>query len=459
MRGFEARERKNQELKVLLFLLLFVAIVFYIGSFLRRDGLEVIRDREEITVLTVNNAHCYYIYRDRPTGFEYDLAKAFSTYLGVRLKVVTSSPDELYAKLRSGMGDFIAANLSSSMSRGSLVAFSDPYLVVKHQVIIHKDNSQIRTLADLRGRTIYVRRGSAYEETLKELKRDKKWNISIQRYEDMPTEELIKMVNDKQIGITISDSHIAMLNRRYCPDVRIAFSIGRPQFLSWAVRKSDQALLEKIDEFLRKIKQDGTFRAIYRKYYGNVEDFDYVDLKKYHESLEERLPKYRAFFEKAAQKYDFDWRLIAAMVYQESHFDPEAISFTGVEGIMQLTQDTAADMGVMDRKSVEKSIMAGARYLRQLYNQFDEVGNPDRLYLALASYNVGRGHVTDAQKIASEKGLDSNSWAILEQVLPLLSYREYYKKTTYGYCRGTEPVNYVNRIRTYYDILVRGAMR
>jgi membrane-bound lytic murein transglycosylase F len=458
MRGFVAREKKNEELMVLLLLLLFLAIVFYVGSGLRRDALEAITERKEITVLTVNNAHCYYIYRDRPMGFEYDLAKAFSSYLGVRLKVVTTSWDELYTKLTSGEGDFIAANLSFSKRPGPMVGLSDPYLVVKHQVVIHKDNSEIRKLEDLRGRSVHVRRGSAYEDTLEELKRNKGWDIRIRRYEDMPTEELIKMVGDKQIGITVSDSHIAMLNRRYYPDTRIAFSIGRPQSLSWAVRKGEKALLDKIDEFLRKIKQDGTFESIYEKYYGNVEDFDYVDLKKYHERLEERLPKYRPLIEKAAQKYGFDWRLISAMVYQESHFDPEATSFTGVEGIMQLTQETAADMGLRNRKSVEKSIMAGARYLRQLYNKFDGAGSPDRLYFALASYNVGRGHVTDAQKIAAEKGLDPNSWAVLEEVLPLLSYRKYYKKTAYGYCRGTEPVNYVNRIRTYYDILVRGAI-
>jgi membrane-bound lytic murein transglycosylase F len=146
------------------------------------------------------------------------------------------------------------------------------------------------------------------------------------------------------------------------------------------------------------------------------------------------------------------------MAYQESHFDPEATSFTGVEGIMQLTQDTAADMGIEDRRSVERSIMGGARYLRELYDKFDEVTNPDRLYLALASYNVGRGHVIDAQKIAAEIGLDYNSWAAIEEVLPLLSYRKYYRKTTYGYCRGSEPVGYVNRIRTYYDVLVREAI-
>jgi membrane-bound lytic murein transglycosylase F len=458
MRGFVARERKSGELIALLLLMLFLAVVFYIGSCLRRDALEVIEKRKEITVLTVNNENCYYTYRDRPMGFEYDLAKAFSRYLGVRLRVVTSSWQELYSKLESGEGDFIAANLSFSRSQRGLVDYSDGYLVVRQQVVINKDNTQIKKLEDLNGRTICVRRGSAYEETLKELRR-KKWDIRIQTYEDMPTAELIRMVADKKIEMTIADSHIAMLNRRYNPDIKIAFSIGNPRMLSWAVRKGENALLDKIDEFLRNIKEDGTFKKIYNKYYANVEDFDYVDLKKYHESLEETLPKYRWIIQNAAQKYGFDWRLIAAMVYQESHFDPGATSFTGVEGMMQLTQDTATDMGVQNRRSVERSIMGGVRYLKELYDKFDEAKGPDRLYLALASYNVGKGHVIDAQKIAAEKGLDYNSWSVIEEVLPLLSYRKYYRKTTYGYCRGSEPVKYVNRIRTYYDVLVKEAVR
>jgi membrane-bound lytic murein transglycosylase F len=457
MRGFVAGKRKNEELSALLLFVLFLAVVFYIGSCLRRDALEVIKKKKEITVLTVNNENCYYTYRDRPMGFEYDLAKAFSRYLRVRLKVVVSSWQELYSKLESGEGDFIAANLSFSRSQTGLVDYSDGYLVVRQQVIINKDNTQVKKLKDLNGRTIHVRRGSAYEETLKELRR-KKWDIRIQTYEDMPTEELIRMVADKKIEITIADSHIAMLNRRYNPDIKIAFSIGRPRILSWAVRKGENAVLGKINGFLRNMKQDGTFEKIYNKYYANVEEFDYVDLKKYHESLEETLPKYRWIIKKAAQKYGFDWRLIAAMVYQESHFDPEATSFTGVEGMMQLTEDTAADMGVQNRRSVERSIMGGARYLRELYDKFDEATSPDRLYLALASYNVGRGHVIDAQKIAAEKGLDYNSWSVMEEVLPLLSYRKYYRKTAYGYCRGSEPVKYVNRIRTYYDVLVREAV-
>jgi membrane-bound lytic murein transglycosylase F len=143
------------------------------------------------------------------------------------------------------------------------------------------------------------------------------------------------------------------------------------------------------------------------------------------------------------------------MIYQESHFDPDATSFTGVEGIMQLTRDTAQEMGIKDHNDPEQSIMGGVKYLNVLYEKYNEAMDPDRLLIALASYNVGRGHILDAQGIAKEKNLNPNSWAALKGILPLLRYSKYYKKTKYGYCRGTEPMRYVKRILTYYDILKR----
>ncbi|MBW1765623.1 MAG: transglycosylase SLT domain-containing protein, partial [Deltaproteobacteria bacterium] len=154
-----------------------------------------------------------------------------------------------------------------------------------------------------------------------------------------------------------------------------------------------------------------------------------------------------------AEKSGFDWRLIAAVIYQESHFDPNARSYTGVRGLMQLTEITAHEMGIKNRLDPEQSITGGVKYLEKLYKMYDVAKESDRTFITLASYNVGRGHVLDAQVIAREKGLDPNTWAVLEQILPLLRYPKYYKKTKYGYCRGTEPVRYVNRIITYYDIL------
>jgi len=428
-----------------------------LSSCTKQDSLEAILESGEITLLTRNNGHCYYTYRDRPMGFEYDLAKEFSNHLGVRLKVKTPAWESLLDDLEQGKGHLVGASMTIMPSRRERADFSESYLTVQQQVIRHKEKVGVREIGDLEGRTIHVRRGTSYEARLKAL-REKGVNVDIVVHDDVPTEELIRMVAEKEIDLTVADSNVALLNRRYYPEIRIAFSLGEEESLGWAVRKGEKALLKEVNEFFGKIKANGTFEKLYNKYYANVEIFDYVDLKKYHERIEERLPKYKGIIQKAARKNNFDWRLIAAVIYQESHFDPEATSYTGVEGIMQLTQDTAEHLGVEDHRDPEQSIMGGVKYLRRLYKSFNDAKDPDRTYIALASYNVGRGHVRDAQKIAEEKGLDPNSWSSLEQVLPLLRYRKYYKTTQHGYCRGTEPVRFVNRVRTYYDILRREAV-
>ncbi len=422
-----------------------------------KDTLEKIKDSGEITLLTRNNAHCYYMYRDTPMGFEYDLAKAFSKYLDVKLKVVTTTWEGLLEDLNSGKGDFVGASLSITPSREQIVDFSDKYMNVQQQLILHKYNYRIKDVEDLAGETVHVRRGTTYADRLDEL-RDDGLSVDVELVEDMPTEELIRMVAEKEIEVTVADSNIAMLNRRYYPDTKIGFPIEDVQSLAWAVRKGEKGLLKKINAFLKEIKEDGTFAKIYEKYYANVEIFDYMDLKKYHKRLDTRLPEYEETIRKAAGKYGFDWRLIAAVIYQESHFDPDARSYTGVEGIMQLTMDTAGELGVKDRLDPEQSIYGGVKYLGMLYKKYEEARDPDRMLITLASYNIGRGHVLDSQKIAKERGLDPNSWSSLEQTLPLLRYPAYYKKSKYGYCRGTEPVRYVNRILTYYDILKREAL-
>jgi len=433
-------------------LILFFLILPLISSCAKKSALEKIRETGVITVLTRNNANCYYTYRDNPCGFEYDLAKAFSDYLGVELKVATPAWVELPKILNNGGGDFIATSLSISQSREELLDFSDGYLNVQQKAILHTTNHRIRKIDDLKGKTIHVRRGTSYEERLNELQ-EQGLDITIRLYDDTPTEEFIRMIAEKEIEVTIADTNIALLNRRYYPDVKLAFPIEEPQPLGWCVRKGEKALLMEINKFFKKIKANGTFAKIYEKYYANIEIFDYVDLKKFHIRLKTRLPKYAEIIKNAAGKYSFDWRLIAAVIYQESHFNPKAKSHTGVEGLMQLTQNTAIEMGVEDRRDPEQSIMGGVKYIKKLYERFDEARNPDRLLIALASYNVGRGHILDAQKIAKDREFDPNSWSALEQILPLLRYPKYYKKTRYGYCRGTEPVRYINRILTYYDIL------
>ncbi len=441
---------------VLVFLFISTGLLFSYSCG-KKDALTRIKKSGILRVITRNNAHCYYIYRDQPMGFEYDLAREFSRYLGVKLRIITPKWGELKQLLYQGKGDLIAASMTITESRKRDLGFSIPYMQVQQMVIVHRNNYKIKGIKDLSGKVVHVRKGTSYEERLRELQSEG-INLTLKLYDDIPTEELIRMVAQKEIEITVADSNIAMLNRRYYPDVKIAFPIEEPQHLGWAVKKGEKALLNKINAFFRKIKKDGTYSNIYHKYYANVDIFDYMDLKKYHRRLKTRLPKYKKIIQETAQKYEFDWRLIAAMIYQESHFDPEAESFTGVKGLMQITSRTAQDLGINDRTDPKQSIMAGVRYLRKLYDYFDEAQNPDRLLIALASYNVGKGHIIDAQRIAKEKGMNPNSWSALKETLPLLRYRAYYKKSKYGYCRGTEPIRYVDRILIYYDILKREAI-
>ncbi|MCF8069974.1 MAG: membrane-bound lytic murein transglycosylase MltF [Desulfobacterales bacterium] len=449
---------KNKNRWILLAALLVTGLsVFIHYKFFTPDTLGEIYHSKKLTVITDNSANTYYIYRDKPMGFEYDLAKAFADYLGVELEVITPGWNMLFEALNNKEGHLVAAGLTATDSRREFVDFSNEYLPIQQQVVIYKDNNSIREIDDLNGKKIYVRRGTSYQSRLFELM-EEGLGAHLVLIDDIPTEELIQQVANKEIEITVADSNIALLNRRYYPDVKIAFPINEEEHLAWAVRKGDKRFCRKINTFLKKIQRNGVYDQIYERYYGNVEFFDYVDLKKFHIRIKTRISKYVQLIREEARKYNFDWRMIAAMVYQESHFNPKAISHTGVRGMMQVTLDTAKEMGIDNRLDPEQSIRGGVKYLSKLYNRFDDIEDlNDRILFALAGYNIGYGHVRDAQILAADQGLDPVQWRSVQETLPLLMKREHYKKTKYGYARGTEPVKYVERILVYYDILKRQA--
>jgi len=404
-------------------------------------------------MITQNNPITYYIYRDEPVGFEYELAKGFAGFLGVELEVITPGWNQMIDDLQNGKGDFIAASMTITPFRQERVSFSEPYMTVRQNAVTRSGKKGLNSVEDLSGKIVYVREGTSYQERLLELQNEG-IDLYLEPMPDVPTEEFIRQVMDEEILVTIADSNIALLNRRYFPDMRIAFPIAEEQSLGWAVREGDQELLVKINAFFTTIRENGFYQRIYDKYYNNIEIFEYVDVKKFHERLNTRLPKYKPIIEREADKNGFDWRLLAAIIYQESHFNPRARSYTGVRGLMQVTQQTAKEMGISNRMDPEQSVYAGAKYLSRMYERFDEMEDGlDRKLFALASYNVGYGHVRDAQKIAQQEGLDPEKWSSLKETLPLLRYRKYYEKTRYGYARGTEPVRYVDRVMLYYDIL------
>ena len=276
---------------------------------------------------------------------------------------------------------------------------------------------------------------------------------------NVPTEELIRQVAMKKIKFTIADDNVALLNRRYYPQIVISTAIGGHQELAWGVHPKAEELAAAINRFLEKIQSDGRFAEIHQRYYGDVSRFDYVDLRTFHRRIASRLPKFEISIREAAEKYGFDWRLIAAQIYQESHLRVWARSHAGAYGLMQLTRSTAKSLGVTDIYDPEQNISAGVRHLNDLYEHYDKVKGEDRLWIALAAYNIGMGHIQDARDLTRDRGEDPNSWAALKQTLPLLSQKAFYRGTRYGFCRGEEPVTYVRQIQLYYDILKRLAIQ
>ncbi len=406
-----------------------------------------------LRMITAVNVNSYDLYQGKPIGFEYEMAKAFADYLHVRLAVVTPGWNRIYQFLEQDRGDFVAAGPGVIQKTTALRTISNSYMTVQQKLIHHKLLYEVPDLGALTGKTIHVRRGTTYQTRLEQIKASGV-DISIVLHDNTPTEELIQMVADRKIKYTVADVTIARLNRRYHPDITIGLDISQKRPLGWAVRANDPEFLKTVNTFLADVKTRGVQQKIFKKYYSNVEAFDYYDVKKFHQRIDTRLPDFQALIQRECRKYGFDWRLIAAVIYQESHFNPWATSRTGVRGLMQVTADTAKEMGIRNRLHPEQSLKAGIQYLNKLYQRFDDIHDHyQRLLFALASYNVGYGHVRDAQSLAQKHGWNKNRWATLEKTLPMLTQVRHYRTLPHGYARGWEPVHYVKRILTYYDIL------
>ena len=440
-------------------LLVFSLILAAAGSCTQltpRDELEIIKERGSVRVLIRNNATCFYEGPQGPAGFEYELVKAFADHLGVNVTcVVTHSFSEMIPTLLRGEADLIAAGFTITEKRMRKVAFGPPYMEVQQQVVGRRGGPAPRDVVDLIGQPLWVNAGSSYEERLKELRPqypELSW-LPVSGYE---TEEILEMVWRGIIPLTIADSNIVAINRRYYPQLRIHFAIQEGEQLAWAVHPQHQRLLAAIEEWFTRNSTSALLKRLKQHYYGHLKVFDYVDLVRYHQRLRHRLPRYQSYFENAARKYGLDWKLVAAQSYQESHWDPKAVSFTGVRGLMMLTRKTAASLGVESRLDPRQSIEGGARYLALMHERVgDKVPEPDRTYMALAAYNVGWGHLKDARALAERLEKNPDVWEDVSTTLPLLRQKKYYRSLPHGYARGTEPVRYVNRIKTYYRILVQ----
>ncbi|MEQ3639015.1 MAG: membrane-bound lytic murein transglycosylase MltF [Alteromonas sp.] len=409
-----------------------------------------------LKVITRNAPTTYFIGRDiLPKGPEFDMAEAFASHLGVELEIIEKpSIQAVIAALRNKEGHIAAAGLTQTKARAKEFMFGPNYQDITQQVVCRRDNVQPEAINELIGLNIMVAEGTAYSERLKELK-EQYPTLSWVESSELSTEQILYKVWQREIDCSVADSNIVDLNRRYFPELIAPFNLARSENLAWMLHKSSAGLSAELDNWYLEYEKSGRLESMLDQYYGFFEVFDYVDTRTFIRRVEKRFPEYTQYFSDAATKYKLPFHLLAAQAYQESHWLADAISPTGVRGIMMLTQKTAKEVGVKNRLNPKQSIFGGARYLAKIrtHRFVDEVKEPDRTWLALAAYNVGRAHLHDAQILARKLNLNPHKWADMKQVLPLLSEKRYYKDLRYGYARGTEPVRYVQRIREYQHII------
>ena len=422
---------------------------------LNEAALDQIIASGELKVLTRNSPTTYYEGPHGPAGLEYDLAKMFADHLGVELTVII--PDnfsDLLNGVNNGTGHLAAAGLTVTEPRKKIFKFGPGYQEITEQLVYNTNLHRPKDLDDLQGGLLEIVAHSSHNETLSELKSEYP-DLVWKENDTLESEELIQLVADEIIDYTVADSNEATLNKRFLLNIRTAFDIGPPQQLAWVLpNNNDDSLLSAVEQFFDHIKNNGELMRLIERAYGHLENFDYVGTVFFKRHVETRLPEYRELFEKAASKNGIDWRLLAAIGYQESHWNPEAVSPTGVKGIMMLTQATAAQLGIKNRLRPEKSISGGARYFAARRKSIaEDIKEPDRTWMALAAYNVGAGHLEDARIITEQLGKDPDKWIDVSQALPLLAKKKWYKNTKHGYARGWEPVRYVENIRSYYDLL------
>lgn len=427
------------------------------SCWLSQNKLQTIKAGGELVVLTRVSPTTYYESPEGPAGFEYDLAKAFTDHLGVRLRLTIADKfADILPRLANGEADIAAAGLTVTDSFRWQVKFTPPYQDIRQQVVYRLGTPRPASVQDLVGRQVEVYAGSGYAERLAALKQQYpalEWSES----DEHETETLLQMVWEGLLEITIADSNIVALNRQFFPELQVAFDLQKPEPLAWALPLSDDnSLYNAIAQFLEKIRANGELNNLLERYYGPASRSNFINLTVYQVRLQSRLPLFQKFFEDAGKKQGVDWRLLAAIGYQESFWDPKAQSPTGVRGIMMLTEETAKQMELTDLLDPQQSIDGGARYLRHLLDRLPErITGTDRLWLALAAYNIGLYHLEDARVLTQKQGGDPDRWNDVKQRLPLLADPAWAAKVKYGAARGMEPVVFVNHVRTYYDILVK----
>jgi membrane-bound lytic murein transglycosylase F len=413
--------------------------------------LDGIQKRGELRVITRNNAVSYFLERGQPRGFDYELASMIAKQLKVRLAmVVPPAHDQMVPWLLEGRGDLIAASYTVSPERAQMVDFSRPYLQVQEMLVQRAAEPRLKGLLDLKGRRISVRLGSSYAQTLKRLQPQGGF-IIVPAAEDVETEDLIDAVANGTADLTVADSHILKEELSWRTNVVGAFALeptGKKD-IAFAVRVGNPKLLEALNDFVKRSARGLDFNLAYKRTFESPPD----NSLGVPGEAKTGVSPFDAIFQKFAPRYGFDWRLTAAQAYQESRFNPKAKSREGAVGLLQILPRTAQSLGFTRLTDPEECTHAGIAFLAELMGQLEpDLALQQRVRFALAAYNVGLGHLTDARRLALEEGLDRNRWfGNVEKAMLDLQKPAHYRRARYGYARGSEPVRYVSEIQTRYE--------
>lgn len=407
----------------------------------------------ELRISAVSSPLIYIDEQKQLRGFDYELAQGFASYLGVKLKItIRPTFEQIFDDLENGDADIAVAGLLYNKDRLAKTKTGPSYLNVTQQLVYRKGTNRPKNFNEINGKLL-VTAGTAHASTLKALAKEYP-NLKWEETSKYNTNQILEMVADGEVDYTLEDSIAVALQQRIHPQIAVAFDLLDEHAITWYMRRSKENSLDAaLLDFFNLSHETELLARLNEKYFSHVESFDYFDTMAFIKAIDNKLPEYQPLFEKYAQV--IDWKLLAAIAWQESHWDPLATSPTGVRGLMMLTKPTATTMGIADRLDPEESIKGGAAYIAYIMERLPEtIEEDDRIWFALSAYNMGYGHMQDVRKLTEMLGGDPNRWLDVKARLPLLTQKKYYSQLTYGYARGHEAYRYVENIRRYHQSLV-----
>ncbi len=429
--------------------------------------LERIRQEGILKVVTEYNSISYFIYRGQPMGFQFEMLQALANHMGLELEVsVSNDLDKNFRDLQEGAVDLIAMNLTVTSNRKRLVSFTSPLLQTRQVLVQRKperwedmnasqlENNVLRNQLNLAGKTVYVQAGSVYAQRLLNLSGEIGGGIQIREVQ-LESEQLIQRVALGEIDYTICDENVGLVNSTYFPQLDVGTAVSFPQNVAWAVQLKSDSLKAEIDSWMESFQKTRNYAVLYNKYFKNRHTYHNIH-SEYYALSSGKISGYDDILREESENIHWDWRLLASLVYQESRFNPQAVSWAGAFGLMQLMPGTANNYGVTPESSPRDQMQAGAKFIQWLDDRFREEipDEQERIKFILASYNIGYGHIQDARRLAKKNGDDPDVWlGSVEEWLLKKSDPVFYtdQVVKYGYARGIETYRYVREVLERYE--------